>query len=67
MSILGIGVLLILAGLGICFLSSGAGKLATVFWWIGIIVAILGGLLTLLPAMTWVTVNLKQALGIGDR
>ncbi len=67
MSILGLGVLLMLAGLGICFLSGGAGRLAGAFWWAGILLAVLGLLLVLLPVLNYIAVQLKQALGVGER
>jgi hypothetical protein len=37
-----VGIILILVGLLIAHFSSGAGRIAFVFWWIGVIVAIIG-------------------------
>lgn len=64
MNLLGLAVLLLLAGLGICFLSKSGGRLANLFWWVGILLAGLGLLLVLLPILTWIALNLKQALGV---
>ena len=65
MNILGLGVCLILAGLAICWLSSTAGTLARPFWWAGILLAVLGLLLVLLPVLNYIAAQLKQALGVG--
>lgn len=64
MSLLGIAILLTLAGLGICLMSGSAGRLANFFWWAGILIACLGLLLIVLPVLAWIASNLKQALGV---
>lgn len=61
--VLGVAVGLIVFGLLICFLSGSAGKAATVFWWLGIVLAVVGGLLLLEPIVVYVAEHLKQAIG----
>ncbi len=64
MNLLGLAILLTLAGLGICLLSGSAGKLTSIFWWAGILIACLGLLLVVIPFLIWIANNLKQALGV---
>lgn len=55
--------LMIVVGLGVCFLSSYGGKLKDVFWWAGIIVALLGLLLLILPVLIYIAHQIESALG----
>lgn len=58
-------VLLVVGGLGICFLSSYArGVLATIFWWFGILVAVLGLIMGLFPVIAFIYKNLREALAV---
>ena len=62
-----VSVLLLIAGLGIMVLSNKAGGpsiLATIFWWLGLLVAILGAVLLLAPIISWIAAQLKTALGL---
>jgi hypothetical protein len=62
-----ISVVLLLGGLGIMVLSgkAGAGTLAsTVFWWLGLLVAILGAVLLLAPIIAWIAAQLRSMLGL---
>ncbi len=57
------GVLLIIGGLVIVFLSPKGRSLAVVFYWFGIAVAICGLILALIRPLVWVGRNLNEALG----
>ena len=63
---IGIALLLMLAGLGICYLSGSAGNalLSRVFWWIGILCAVCGALLILAKIIVWLAGHLSAALGV---
>ena len=65
MEIAGIGVVLIVLGLLIVYLSPGAGKLAGVFWWVGIILAVIGLIFVVTPVLIWVNGQLRAMIGRG--
>jgi lysylphosphatidylglycerol synthetase-like protein (DUF2156 family) len=56
---------LIIGGLVVCLLSKGAGNptLVTLFWWVGIIVAVCGLVLALEPLIHWAARNLREMIG----
>ncbi len=62
---IGLAVGLIIGGLVICFLSKNAGQpmLVTLFWWVGIILAVLGLILVLAPVLVWIAAQIRAALG----
>jgi hypothetical protein len=62
--ILGLAVGLILAGLAICWLSPKAGRqtAVTVFWWTGIVLAVVGLILLITPVLNWIYVQLRTML-----
>ena len=60
--VLGLAVALILAGLAIAFLSRGAGRLAGLFWWVGVVLAVIGLVLLLQPVLNWIANQLRVML-----
>jgi len=62
--VVGVAVGLILAGLAICWLSGQAGRAATVFWWIGIVLAVVGAVLLAAPVIAWVAAQLRVILEV---
>jgi hypothetical protein len=62
---IGLAIGLIIGGLVICLLSGNAKQpfLITLFWWIGIIVAVVGLLLAIAPIVAWLAGTAKQAIG----
>lgn len=58
---------LIVLGLLICLLSTHARYelLKTVFFWIGLVAAVLGALLALLRPLVWLAKQLSDATGAG--
>lgn len=62
--VIGLAVGLILAGLLIAWLSPKAGSatLAAVFWWVGIVLAVVGLILLVTPVLNWVYVQLRTML-----
>lgn len=65
MSVLGLGVLLILAGLVMVMLSGHAGfpLLAKVVFWIGVVLVVVGVVLVLTPVLVWLNTQLRSMLG----
>ena len=61
-----VALALMVGGLVLCVLSPKAGHplLATVFWWVGLLLAVVGLLMILAPAIAWVNAQLKSMLGI---
>lgn len=62
-AVVGLAVGLILAGLLIIFLSPSAGRMATVFWWVGAVLAVVGLVLLVTPVLVWVDHQLRMILG----
>lgn len=62
----GLALGLIIGGLLICYLSSGAGNalLAKVFWVTGIVLAVIGFILLVTPVFVWASNQLRQMLGM---
>jgi uncharacterized membrane protein YeaQ/YmgE (transglycosylase-associated protein family) len=60
--VIGIAVGLIVAGLLICFLSPQAGRASTFFWWMGIILAVVGAVLVIAPVITWFAAQFHSML-----
>lgn len=61
-----VALVAILAGLAIVYLSRQAGTtLAPVFWWAGILVAVLGLILLVVPVLIYIQRQLVSAFGIG--
>lgn len=63
MEIAGIGVVLIVLGLLIAFLSPQAGRMAALFWWVGIILAAIGLIFLITPVLIWVDSQLRAMIG----
>ncbi len=63
--ILGLALGLIIGGLVICLLSRQAGSplLVTIFWWVGVICAIIGLVLLLTPVLVWINNQLQSMIG----
>ena len=60
-----IALIIVVLGLGVCFLSGHAGPtLSRVFWWSGILVAVLGLLILIFPVLHWIYRNLTEAFAI---
>ncbi len=64
--LLGVAVGLIVAGLVICWLSSQAHYplLARIFFWVGLVLAVVGVVLLLAPALNWLSVQLRAMLAV---
>jgi hypothetical protein len=62
---LGTALLMIVAGLLICLLSSHGRYeiLKTIFFWVGLIVAVLGLILFMIKPLIWVGRQLTDAIG----
>lgn len=60
----GLAVGLILAGLAIAWLSRQAGTLllSTIFWWVGVVLAVVGLILLVTPVLNWLYVQIRTAL-----
>lgn len=56
-------LILMVAGLLVCWLSPSAARVQRVFWWVGIVVAVCGLLLLLARIILFAAEFLKQALG----
>lgn len=56
---------MIVLGLAICYLSAQAGSegLKKLFWWVGIIVAVLGLLLFIIRPLIWLAKQISEAIG----
>lgn len=61
---IGVAVGLVVFGLLICWLSPSGGKAATMFWWIGIVLAVIGVILLIAPVVVYVAEHLRAALGV---
>ncbi len=57
-------LLMALGGLCLVALSSKAGRLATAFWWAGMLIAVLGLILILFPVLAWLVKQLTDMLGL---
>lgn len=55
---------MIIGGLLIAWLSSSAGKTASIFWWVGVIVAVLGLFLFVAPIVVYIAGHIRAALGL---
>ena len=64
MTLIAFAVFLVLAGLGICFLSAQAGRFANLFWWVGVVVAGVGLVLLLAPVIVWLDREVRSVLGV---
>jgi len=62
--VVGVAVGLVLAGLAICWLSSGAGNptAVSIFWWVGIVLAVVGVILLVTPVLNWIYAQLRVML-----
>lgn len=62
--VVGLAVGLIVVGLAICWLSRQAGNptLANIFWWAGVILAVVGLILLIAPVLNWISVQLRTML-----
>ena len=60
----GLAIGLMIGGLVICMLSGNAKQptLQTLFWWVGIIVAVCGLVMALEPILAWIARNLREML-----
>ena len=63
MAVVGLAAVLIVVGLLIAFLSSNAGRLSTLFWWVGIILAVAGLVLLVTPVLILISGWVNQSLG----
>ena len=61
--IVGLALALVIGGLVICYVSGSAGRLAGLFWWAGIALAVVGLVLLVTPVLLWVNLQLRAALG----
>jgi hypothetical protein len=65
MSVIPFAIVLIIAGLAICWLAPNAkGVAGRVFYWIGIIVAVVGALLFLAKPIAWAAAKLAEIFGL---
>lgn len=64
MSMFLFSVVVIVLGLAIIWLSSRAGSTSNLFWWIGIVVAVLGAILLLFPVMAFIYRQLTAAFAV---
>lgn len=64
--IIGIALGLLIGGLIVCYLSPALQNplLVRVVWWIGLLLAVCGALLILVPILSWITAQLRSALGV---
>jgi hypothetical protein len=64
--VVGLAVGLLLAGLLVCYLSGSLKPplLATVAYWLGIVLAAAGCVLVLQPILNWIAAQLRTALGV---
>ncbi len=62
---IGLALGLLIGGLLICLLSSQASNpaLVGIFWWAGIICAVIGLVLLVFPVLAWVHGQLRAAIG----
>ena len=63
--IIGLALGLIVVGLVMAWLSAGVKQpiLATIVYWVGIVLLVIGLILLLTPVLVWVNVQLRAMLG----
>ncbi len=61
--VVALSLVLIIGGLLICWLSGSAGRASTMFWWVGIVLAVFGFILLLAPAFVFLSGVIQQMLG----
>ena len=63
---IGLAVGLILAGLLIAWIAPQAvkGVAGVVFYWVGLVLAVIGVVLLITPALVWISAQLRQMLGV---
>ncbi len=61
-----IALALMIGGLVLCVLApkSGSALLTPLFWWVGLLLAILGLVLILAPVIAWIAAQLKAMFGV---
>jgi hypothetical protein len=66
-SLVPLSLILILAGLGMCWLCGSVRSpvLATVVYWSGVVLIVIGLVLLLFPVMAWLHRQLSAMLGAG--
>lgn len=65
MTVFWLALAMLIGGLVVCFLSPSAKYPLAVklFFWLGLIVACIGGLLLLTPILIWIGTQLRAAIG----
>ncbi len=61
-----VALALMIGGLVLCMLSpkSGSALLTNLFWWVGLLLAILGLVLVLAPIVSWIAAQLKAMFAL---
>lgn len=63
--VVGLAIGLIIAGLVIIYLSRYANYpvLVTVFFWVGLVMSVIGLILLITPVLVWLTYQIRTAIG----